>query len=686
MTRIDDLRIRAVMCVFLGGMIGQARGYWPPTEGITIHPERPTSYQVIDVALSGRWPDVCEPRESVVTVQGNDIYFDVIDTYRGECLVAGTEWQQSQTIGPLPAGQYTVYARLLGDPCVPETYALMTEFFVVGPRLTRWLEAQLMALEISGEFQPPTALAEQIYQDLEIIRTSFPEIAEVSYRPSADPYEIMVGLTEEALAQFRRGEYHELDVLNDLYGVVGLSRVSSHGILLEFSQLYNTTTLAAIYESAGAEGVRYVERNSMCCDGSTIAADPPFYTFVRKWGDCPMGCTGGEHWSFIVEAGEARPTNLMPAGFGTIQAAIDEGLSGTLTLAMGVYNENIIFAGRHVSLTSIDPDDPCVVAATIIQGTGEGPVVTFGGREASNCVLTGLTIRGGDNASGRGGGICGNDTLATISKCVITDNIAANGGGISDCDGAIRECVITGNAASNNGGGLVACHGEITNCVIQDNSATRGGGMNNCNGVIENCTIANNAANEGGGTRRCDGEIANCIIWDNMGGDLWEGSEPSYSCFVGAGGTNIEVDPCFVDAAGWDYHLRLDSRCVDEGGPRGGASVRDIDGYARVVDGDGDGLAVVDMGADEVGAVGCWHSSTQCYGDMTGDEYVDTVDWTTFRDAFGTAYPEGRYNPCGDLDRDGDVDGDDWRVFRDHFSATAPTDCSYDGVWPPGVR
>ena len=85
---------------------------------------------------------------------------------------------------------------------MPETYELLTEFFVVGPGLTRWLEAQLLALEISGEFQPPTALAEQIYQDLEIIRTSFPEIAEVSYRPSADPYEIMVGLTEEALAQF----------------------------------------------------------------------------------------------------------------------------------------------------------------------------------------------------------------------------------------------------------------------------------------------------------------------------------------------------------------------------------------------------------------------------------------------------------------------------------------------------
>ena len=41
-----------------------------------------------------------------------------------------------------------------------------------------------------------------------------------------------------------------------------------------------------------------------------------------------------------------------------------------------------------------------------------------------------------------------------------------------------------------------------------------------------------------------------------------------------------------------------------------------------------------------------WHRD----GDM------DTVDWPTFRDAFGYSYPDAQYYPCGDLDRDGNLD------------------------------
>ena len=172
--------------------------------------------------------------------------------------------------------------------------------------------------------------------------------------------------------------------------------------------------------------------------------------------------------------------------------------------------------------------------------------------------------------------------------------------------------------------------------------------MNNCSGVLENCTIVDNTA--GAGLRYCDGVVRNCIVWGNNGPDFLEGSVPTYSCYAGGTGMNIDVDPCFVDAEGGDYHLRLGSGCIDAGDPCGATSEVDIDGFARVVDGDGD---------------------------------VDTRDWSAFGDAIGSAWPDAKYDARGDLDRDGDVDMADWPLFRDHFARQIPADCGYDGAWPP---
>ena len=63
------------------------------------------------------------------------------------------------------------------------------------------------------------------------------------------------------------------------------------------------------------------------------------------------------------------------------------------------------------------------------------------------------------------------------------------------------------------------------------------------------------------------------------------------------------------------------------------------------------------------------------------------MDWPTFRDSFGKAYPDAAYNPCGDMDHDGDVDTVDWPNFRDNFGkgvGEVPADCPMDGTWPPG--
>ena len=80
----------------------------------------------------------------------------------------------------------------------------------------------------------------------------------------------------------------------------------------------------------------------------------------------------------------------------TIQSAINAAVEGdTVIVSEGTYVENINFGGKNIILTSTNPDNMNVVAATIIDGGDMGSVVTFAGTEDSNCVLTGFTITGG---------------------------------------------------------------------------------------------------------------------------------------------------------------------------------------------------------------------------------------------------------------------------------------------------
>ncbi|RMG04336.1 MAG: IPTL-CTERM sorting domain-containing protein [Nitrospirae bacterium] len=65
-------------------------------------------------------------------------------------------------------------------------------------------------------------------------------------------------------------------------------------------------------------------------------------------------------------------------------------------------------------------------------------------------------------------------------------------------------------------------------------------------------------------------------------------------------GNNIHADPLFFDPTNGDFHLQSTSPCIDVGD--NGAwnlPTTDFEGDDRIIDGDGDGTAVVDMGADE---------------------------------------------------------------------------------------
>ncbi|GAI74574.1 unnamed protein product, partial [marine sediment metagenome] len=134
----------------------------------------------------------------------------------------------------------------------------------------------------------------------------------------------------------------------------------------------------------------------------------------------------------------------------TIQSAINDANDGdTVIVSPDRHKENINFSGKAITVTSTDPNDPNVVALTIIDGNEPADanfssVVTFNSGEDNNSVLTGFTITGGtgtwvlisweykgQNWSRCGGGvICYNMSEPTITRNIISNNIAGQGGGI----------------------------------------------------------------------------------------------------------------------------------------------------------------------------------------------------------------------------------------------------------------
>jgi hypothetical protein len=181
----------------------------------------------------------------------------------------------------------------------------------------------------------------------------------------------------------------------------------------------------------------------------------------------------------------------------------------------------------------------------------------------------------------------------------------------------IENCRLVGNHASISGGGLRVDHSDVrlVNTVVGSNQADlNDGAMHIMSSVsipgpassvwITNSTIVNNAAL--GGRHGVYSVLSTCsvynsILWGHESEDLQgDGISATYSDIeMGfAGDGNISAEPRLVDPANNDYHLGSESPCVDAGN-NVGAPQADYDGISRPIDGDGDGSAIVDMGAAE---------------------------------------------------------------------------------------
>jgi hypothetical protein len=143
----------------------------------------------------------------------------------------------------------------------------------------------------------------------------------------------------------------------------------------------------------------------------------------------------------------------------------------------------------------------------------------------------------------------------------------------------------------------------LTNTVITSNHGDAALHLNGSASLM-NVTIADN---DGGVTYNSPGDanlsVVNSIIYGNGSAiqDPGEGTvNVSYSDIEGGwpGVGNLDADPLYVDLFS-DQRLKLGSPCIDTG-TDSGAPDHDADGNSRPLDGNGDGVAVTDMGAHEL--------------------------------------------------------------------------------------
>ena len=294
------------------------------------------------------------------------------------------------------------------------------------------------------------------------------------------------------------------------------------------------------------------------------------------------------------------------------------------------YNDSsiIIDASNQASCNNNTMDGLLIAENTIVGQIVVIELVTESGLYSTGNLMTNVTIR--DNIL-LGGGI----HIAGSTGFNAHDNTTSNLLFERNIIDAGSETTANGIYVTAGSGG--AHRNTLQNLILRDNYIKgfrdtgillRGDDSSSPNNTINNVSILNQTLINNGltsswsaGGINVDSKdvsntitnvaIRNSIFWGNNLNDAIGGAtDPGIVAnnlindidYTGSNG-NFYEEPDFVDSASGNYHLLSTSPCIDVGdSTASGVGAKDLDGNIRVVDGDGNTNAVIDLGAWEYGA------------------------------------------------------------------------------------
>jgi hypothetical protein len=290
----------------------------------------------------------------------------------------------------------------------------------------------------------------------------------------------------------------------------------------------------------------------------------------------------------------------------------------------------IAFIRTNDPITSLTVEGFTIDSGGMDNGVSLSAIVTFG---PVDWVVRGNIIRGNQTGISLGSG--------GLPGALIENNVIASNANFGIHNDRTPQVVIRNNTIAANGlVGYREQYGPPVNSVFVNNI------------VAFNGTAMTNAIHPAGFEAASPNYfIAFNNLFGNANGDTY-GDYGGTCCppvpYLPSPGTGeISVDPMFRDPANGDYRLSPGSPSIDAG-TNGNAPATDLDGHVRPIDGDGDGTAVVDMGAFESEpetdpTPPFVSAAAEAQVPASGDPRVPVIVWGLVRDESGVNLTSGTF-------------------------------------------